>query len=292
MAEGFREWGDYGEQERWQNKTTVQKIFSLRTLKLVIKVICVAVIVGIYGILAYRLATGLNAPKKATGMLWTEKAIAAYTSSGGKLTVYTEDLDDTLGKDGRFAVYGVKFIPEIDEVQLTVRYNHSTVKALREETEKNYTDEAERAAALEKIDDSPFVFILRDDKNNVYTSYSFSGYIDEGLYTYVTLAFDDVKLFNTETAPKSDGYFSPDGEYSGIIYKGQNKSEAVSSDISYIYIDFYYENDVQYNGKSWGAPILIYRNGAEMQIYDLGGDAPSYEKASGIKYYRVEETNN
>lgn len=292
MAEGFREWGDYGEQERWQNKTTAQKIFSLRALKLVIKIVCVAVIVGIYGILAYRLATGLNAPKKATGMLWTEKATAAYESSGGKLIVYTEEQDDTLGKDGRFAVYGVKLIPEINEVQLTVRYNHSTVKALREETEKKYEDEAERTAALEEIDDSPFVFILRDDKNNVYTSYSYSGYIDEGLYTYVTLAFDDVKLFNTETAPKSDGYFSPDSEYSRIIYKGQNKSVAVSSDISYIYIDFYYENDVKYNGKSWGAPILIYRNNSEMKIYDLGNDAPSDITTSGIKRYRVEETNN
>lgn len=292
MAEGFREWGDYGEQERWQNKTTVQKIFSLRTLKLVLKIVCVAVIVGIYGILAYRLATGLSAPKKTTEIVWTEKAAAAYSSLGGKLTVYTEDLDDTLGKDGRFAVYGVKLIPDIDQIQLTVRYNRSTVKALREETEKKYTNDAERALALEKIDERPFVFLLRDDKNNVYTSYSFADYVDDGLYTYVTLAFDDVKLFNTVTAPKSDGYFSPDDKFSPIIYKGQNKSEAVSSDISYIYIDFYYENDVQYNGKSWGAPILIYRNGAEMKIYDLGTDAPNEENTSGIRHYRVEETDN
>ena len=290
MAESFREWGDYGEEEQWKNKSTVKKIFSFRMFKLVIKVVCVAIIVAIYAILAYRLATGLNVPKKATGIIWTEKARAAYETSGEGLKIYTEEQDDTIGKDGRFSVYGVKLIPEIDEVQLTVRYNRSTVKALVEQTESAYTDEAERAAALSLIDDEPFVFILRDNENNVYTNYAATSYT-EGLYTYVTLAFEDVKLFNTVTAPASDGYFSPDGEYTDVIYKGQNKGEAVSSDISYIYIDFYYENDVKYNGKSWAAPILIYKNGTEMKEYDYSSDLPDESTTGGIKYYRIEETN-
>lgn len=290
MAESFREWGDYGEEEQWKNKSTVKKIFSFRTFKLVIKIVCVAIIVAIYAILAYRLATGLNAPKKATGIIWTEKARAAYEASGAGLVIYTEEQDDTIGKDGRFAVYGVKLIPEIDEVQLTVRYNRSTVKALREGIESAYTDEAERDAALALIDDEPFVYLLRDNENNVYTKYAATSYT-EGLYTYVTLAFDGVKLFNTVTAPASDGYFSPDGEYTDIIYKGQNKGEALSSDISYIYIDFYYENDVKYNGKSWAAPILIYKNGTEMKEYDYKNDLPDDSISDGIKYYRIEETN-
>lgn len=290
MAESFREWGDYGEEEQWQNKSTVKKIFSFRTLKLIVKAICVLLIAGIYAILAYRLITGLGVPKKATSILWTDEATAAYEASNGALVIYTQEQDDTIGKDGRFSVYSVKLIPEIDEVQLTVRYNRSTVKALREQTESANTDEAEKAAALSLIDDEPFVYLLRDNLNNVYTEYTEYTYT-EGLYTFVTLAFDDVKLFNTVIAPSSDGLFTPDEEYSGLIYKGQSKGETVSSDISYIYIDFYYENDVQYNGKSWAAPILIYRNGLEMSVYDYSKDLPENSPIDGARRVRVLETN-
>ena len=176
-------------------------------------------------------------PKKATGILWTDEARAAYGESGGSLVIYTQEQDDTMGKDGRFSVYSVKLIPEIDEVQLTVRYNRSTVKALKEQTESAYSDDDEKAAAAALIDDEPFVFLLRDDSNNVYADYTEYTYT-EGLYTYVTLAFDGVKLFNTETAEITGSVFVPDSEYSGVIYKGQNKAKTVSSDISYIYIDF------------------------------------------------------
>lgn len=289
MAESFREWGDYGEQEQWENKTPVQKIFSFRTFKRIIKAICIVLIVGIYAILAYRLITGLGVPKKATAILWTDEATAAYEESGGALVIYTQEQDDAMGKDGRFSVYSVKLIPEIDEVQLTVRYNRSTVKALREQTESAYTDEAARDAALALIDEEPFVYLLRDNDNNVYTDYTEYSYT-EGLYTYVTLAFDNVKLFDTEIAPSSDGYFSPDEEYTGLIYKGQNKGEAISSDISYIYIDFYYENDVEYNGKSWAAPILIYRNGLEMSVYDYSKDLPTSTQIDGARRVHVSES--
>ena len=289
MAESFREWGDYGEEEQWQNKSTLQKIFSFRTLKLIVKAICVLLIAGIYAILAYRLITGLGVPKKATSILWTDEATAAYEASNGALVIYTQEQDDTIGKDGRFSVYSVKLIPEIDEVQLTVRYNRSTVKALREQTESAYTDEADRSAALALIDDEPFVYLLRDNENNVYTDYTEYTYT-EGLYTYVTLAFDGVKLFDTAIA-SPDGLFAPDAEYSGLIYKGQSKGETVPSDISYIYIDFYYENDVQYNGKSWAAPILIYRNGLEMSVYDYSKDLPENSPIDGARRVRVLETN-
>lgn len=275
MAEGFREWGDYGAEEQWQNRPPIKKVFSFRTLKRLLKIFFIAVLLVIYGIIAYRMITGLSVPKDATKLLWTEKALSAY--GGGDLAVYVWDPDPAFSDDGRFFVYQTKYIPKTEELQLTVRYNRATVKALRAD------------ASPSDVDDEPFAFVLRDDKGRLYTNYSYSSFT-KGLYTYVRLSFDGVSLFDTDTAPSHTGDDAPDEKYSDIIYKGAYKSDEISSDISHLYIDFYYENDVKYENGSWADPIFVYKSSITLSEYDLSKDAPSGEQ-NDIVYVSVKETN-
>lgn len=286
MAEGFREWGDFNREEEWKSRPPIRKIFSFRAFKLVVKIICASLVIGVYAILAYRLATGLGIPEKAKEMIWDEKAYNAYSASGGNLTVYAQDPEATFGNDGRFSIYQMRYIPDIDQVQFTIRYNRSTVAALKDEIAANYavgddaTDEerlaAENAAAaaLEMVDNDPFVFVLRDQDGNVYADYSYTAY-SSGLYTYVRIAFDNVSFFNTKTAPAERNYPTPSDEFSSIIYKGPCVADTISSDISYLYLDFYYENDVQYDAESWADPLLVYRSGLELEEYDYSKHMPS-----------------
>lgn len=302
MAEGFREWGEYGKEEEWRSRPPIKKVFSFRTLKKILKIICIVLISAVYLVLGYRLITGLGVPGAATKLVWLDNTKAAYNAEGGDLSVYAQTPEATFGEDGRFSIYQMKFIPEISQLQLTIRYNRSTVAALKSSIEKKYAapegataeEKAEAQAkteeALSMIDDAPFAFILRDDAGKVYTKYSMTSF-KKGLYTYVRLVYDDVELFNTETAPRDSGYFSPDEKYSDIIYKGANKSVAMSSDISYLYIDFYYENDVKYDSESWADPLLVYRSGLELTEYDVKKDPPEKAKNGDVRYFDVAQTD-
>ena len=301
MAESFREWGDYGAEEEWQSRTPIKKFFSFRTFKRVLKIIGIIFIVLIYAILAYRLITGLGVPDKAKKMLWTPSDIAAYEESGSNLTIYVQEPEAQFGNDGHFSIYLVKYIPETSQIQLTLRYNRSTIADLKSDLTSLYTpddsatDEEKAAAAealesaLAKVDDAPFAYILRDNTGKTYTNYYISSFTS-GLYTYVRLAFDGVELFNTETVAASHGYFDPDEEYSDIIYKGINKSASVSSDISYLYIDFYCSGDVKYDMKSWADPLLVYRSGLKIDEYDYSKDLPNKTQNEDMTYVRISET--
>ena len=310
MAEGFREWGDYGAEEEWKGRSPLKKAFSFRTLRRAVKIFCIILIVAIYGILMYRLITGLSVPSKAKTMLWTESARAAYDANGD-LVVYSQDPEATFGNDGRFSIYQVKFIPETSELQFTVRFNRSTVTALKTEIGGRYAvdesaddntkaqAEAEKEKAVSAVDDVPFAFVLRDGTYNestgsvgggrVYTEYSCSTF-KKGLYTYVKLSFSGVELFDTDTAPGYGGKFAPGDEYADVIYKGANKSIAVSSDISYLYLDFYYENEVDLDAESWADPLLVYRSGLALNDYDVKKDLPT-QSADEITKITVKESN-
>jgi len=301
MAEGFREWGEYGAEDEWKSRPPIKKIFSFKTFKRVLKIIGIIFIAAVYAILAYRLFTGLGVPDKAKKMLWTQSDIDAYNDSDGNFTVYYQEPEAQFGKDGRFSIYHVKYIPVTDQIQITLRYNRSTVESLKKDLITLYTPgdsatdeekaiaENDLAEALALAGETPFAFILRDNTGKIYSDYYISSYTS-GLYTYVRLAYDGVELFNTEKVAASHTYFDPDEKYSDIIYNGINKSASVSSDISHLYIDFYYSGDVKYDERSWADPLLVYISGLKIDEYDCSKDLPSSGIDDNIAYFQIKET--
>ena len=303
MAETYEDYGDYSEELLYQEKSKLGKFFSFRTLKKILKWLFVFLVILVYGLLFFRLCTG-GPPKALSRMVWTEKTLAAYTAAGGNLAVYSQEPVEHVAQDGYFGIYDILYIPEAKQLELTVRYNNSSTDKLREtlvekETEARRTAIRDRLKAeneelsgsalsslveaeLEKsladdpitiaLSETPFVFLLRDDFGRVYTSYAYlSG--ERTVYQYLRIVFEDVDLFGGAKTPAVHEYPAPQVDVPAYLYKGANAGNGEA--VSYLYLDMYYEKDINFYGESFAYPLLVYRSASELTPYDYKKEVAS-----------------
>lgn len=317
MAENYNDYGDYSEELVYQSKSTLRKFFSWRTLKRVLKVLFLLLILFVYAILFFRLCSG-SPPKSLTRLIWTESMLTAYAQAGEDFIVYSQEPAEHIAQDGYFGVYDIRYIPAAEELQLTVRYNNSSTEKLEEELTEKETEarraaietrlreenpdmsgselsslvEAELTSELEEnpiviqLSEQPFLFILRDNYGRVYTSYSYIS-DEKTVYQYLRLSFEGVDLFGGETWSPSHEYPGPDVENPSDIYKGANAAQGDA--ITHLYLDMYYENDVNFNSETFAYPLLVYRSTSELERYDYSGELTS-TVTEGLIHIDVKET--
>lgn len=130
MAENWNDWGDYKAEEAYKKRSALGKIFSWRTLGRILKGFVSVIIAMLILFILFRLFT--NKPSKRMTSLMMTEATQSALSEYGELTVLTQETgESTIGADGRFTIYALRYIVETGELQFTVRYNNSTVKALK-----------------------------------------------------------------------------------------------------------------------------------------------------------------
>ena len=317
MAENYNDYGDYSEELVYQSKSTLRKFFSWRTLKRLLKVLFLLLILFVYAILFFRLCSG-SPPKSLTRLIWTESMLTAYAQAGEDFIVYSQEPAEHIAQDGYFGVYDIRYIPATEELQLTVRYNNSSTEKLEEELTEKETEarraaietrlreenpdmpgselsslvEAELTSELEEnpiviqLSEQPFLFILRDNYGRVYTSYSYIS-DEKTVYQYLRLSFEGVDLFGGETWSPSHEYPGPDVENPSDIYKGANAAQGDA--ITHLYLDMYYENDVNFNSETFAYPLLVYRSTSELERYDYSGELTS-TVTEGLIHIDVKET--
>lgn len=317
MAENYNDYGDYSEELVYQSKSTLRKFFSWRTLKRVLKVLFLLLILFVYAILFFRLCSG-SPPKSLTRLIWTESMLTAYAQAGEDFIVYSQEPAEHIAQDGYFGVYDIRYIPAAEELQLTVRYNNSSTEKLEEELTEKETEarraaietrlreenpdmsgselsslvEAELTSELEEnpiviqLSEQPFLFILRDNYGRVYTSYSYIS-DEKTVYQYLRLSFEGVDLFGGETWSPSHEYPGPDVENPSDIYKGANAAQGDA--ITHLYLDMYYENDVNFNSETFAYPLLVYRSTSELERYDYSDELAS-TVTEGLIHIDVKET--
>ncbi len=317
MAENYNDYGDYSEELVYQSKSTLRKFFSWRTLKRVLKVLFLLLILFVYAILFFRLCSG-SPPKSLTRLIWTESMLTAYAQAGEDFIVYSQEPAEHIAQDGYFGVYDIRYIPATEELQLTVRYNNSSTEKLEEELTEKETEarraaietrlreenpnmsgselsslvEAELTSELEEnpiviqLSEQPFLFILRDNYGRVYTSYSYIS-DEKTVYQYLRLSFEGVDLFGGETWSPSHEYPCPDVENPSDIYKGANAAQGDA--ITHLYLDMYYENDVNFNSETFAYPLLVYRSTSELERYDYSDELAS-TVTEGLIHIDVKET--
>ena len=317
MAENYNDYGDYSEELVYQSKSTLRKFFSWRTLKRVLKVLFLLLILFVYAILFFRLCSG-SPPKSLTRLIWTESMLTAYAQAGEDFIVYSQEPAEHIAQDGYFGVYDIRYIPATEELQLTIRYNNSSTEKLEEELTEKETEarraaietrlreenpdmsgselsslvEAELTSELEEnpiviqLSEQPFLFILRDNYGRVYTSYSYIS-DEKTVYQYLRLSFEGVDLFGGETWSPSHEYPGPDVENPSDIYKGANAAQGDA--ITHLYLDMYYENDVNFNSETFAYPLLVYRSTSELERYDYSGELTS-TVTEGLIHIDVKET--
>lgn len=319
MAENYNDYGDYSEELVYQSKSKIGKFFSWRTLKTLLKAIGLLLILFVYGILFFRLCSG-KPPKSLSKLIWTEKMLAAYAESGDSMTVYSQEPTEHVAQDGYFGVYDIRYIPMTNELQLTIRYNNSSKDKLYDELYAKETEarknnilarlkeenpdasntalsslvEAEYEASLEEepieiiLSEQPFIFILRDNYGKVYTSYCYLS-AEKNVYQYLHVVFEDVNLFGNEKGTPTHEYPTPEINNPSDIYKGANAAKG--NEITYLYLDMYYENDVNFNSETFAYPLLIYRSTAELENYRYTKEISSVVTA-GLTYIDVKETSS
>ncbi len=319
----------YNNDEIWEeelihrDKSLKDRIFSMRTLKTILKGFMWVLVVIVYGMIFFRLCTG-KPPKSISGLIWTNDTYAAYTALGDDLKIYSHEPVENIAEDGVSGIYDVVYIPASNTLQMTVRYNKNLaeeyyenqledrrnaiedsviktegydranlVNLTKEERETfNALIEERLAKSLEEdpiaVSDReyPFVFVLRDNYGKVYAKYEYLS-DTKTLYHYQRLSFSGIDLFGEEQIAPKHVYPSPETDDPAYIFKGAHASE--SNAITYLYLDMYYDQEIDVNGAAFSYPLQVYTSEVRLELYDYAKEIPT-GLTEGLSTMVVENT--
>lgn len=171
-----------------------------------------------------------NIPPAEMKRLAANQAITeAYRTHGDALELYTQKQPSVTKNDRNYGYFGVTrcvFIPEAEQIQLTFRYNNSTLKHVKEDYAL-----AEIPPRGVDIFDVSIVRITdttpSDTSDNVDGSENLkkerfaptSRVIDTtGLYTYILYTFDGVTMTDDTITAYLDVYYNGDVDYGKDAY--------------------------------------------------------------------------
>ena len=212
----YERYGDYNnlEDDEPRGKSHVMLI-----LKILTAVVCITVV----GILAFRLIVFNKYPAEVSGIYFDDELTEYYKEMGDKADIKTQTLryvydDPDLGS---FFCDYLYVINDIGQLQITVRYNTSTVKRISEEL----------GISLDADDFSIFEYRLADNYGKEQGTLKKTVTASQAMYRYVKLVFDGVS-------------FTPDGgEFPEWI---RLETTVRGTDKAYAY-NLIYENHADHN---------------------------------------------
>ena len=179
-------------------------------------------LVGILAVLLLmRIFANNSVPKEAKVLLWDEAGYEAYAADPDGFELYSHKLDSYVIKgageqvirnnmtaDAYFSFTDVCYSPTADQIQLTLRYNVSTLEHVKDDLELDALKEGE-----------PFIFRLVDgegDERKVYGEYVYTAskkdFLGKPRYEYRRLLFSGVDMSEVQTLTLQIYYADmPDG---------------------------------------------------------------------------------
>ena len=182
---------------------------------------CLALVIGVLG---YRIFLSEYTPAEMKNLAFTDTVIAYYQATDGNIGAKTQKLRFSYDDEdrGTFFAESLILVPDIDHLQITLRYNASTLPVL---------EETYGAQGLAERDAKEFLsFRLYDNYGRIYDALVYEETGEKAMYRYFKLAFDGVDLNPEENAPEWIRL--------EILFEGQ------SEPFSYILI---YENNEDYS---------------------------------------------
>ena len=170
----------------------------------ILKIFIALVLLLLIGFIIFRIWIMESHPAAMEELSFNETLRAHYSEVGRDMKVYTQDIripyDDS--DEGYFFAHSLFLIPDADQVQITVRFNRSTVKKMQE----LYGDAV--------ADENSFSYRLSDSQGNVYLP-SDTEKDSRFLYRYRKLTFDgvafplpsEVVLTEKEDGTKEGGFY-------------------------------------------------------------------------------------
>ncbi len=190
------------------------KIFKKALYALLI--ICLALLVAA---IIFRIFIAEHYPKDTVRIVYTD-ALADYYEKNDEVKVYTQKLRTPYdsAQNGSFFADGLYLIPDADHLQITLRYNESSLETVAEKYGKEESI---------PLSDGLFRYVLtvsynKDAEGTDYRTYE-SSYMKESdafMYHYTKLAFDGVS-FEDAAWMRVDIYFEGEEECFGsvIVYE-------------------------------------------------------------------------
>lgn len=205
------------------------KDYIFKIIKSFLSLILGTVILLVVGVFVWRFITSVP-PAELTALTPDEKIVEAY--SDGELKLVTQDQNNITRTEknyGYFSVADVVFIPEINQLQILVKYNDSTLKALKEDYADDFAELGDGYPDSEKDWYDVTVVLARDlTPDNAEDNFGngresveltriqptrVSGTAHKDRYSYRRLVFDDIPLDALTLAVYADFYYVGDVAY-------------------------------------------------------------------------------
>ena len=155
---------------------------ATKIIKRTLAILIYSLIAFIFLFFFWRIYTNDHDPKAAKNIVWDGAMTKAYEKSPETFKVYTQKISDYITPDGYFSVGHLRYFDSVSKLQLTLKYNRSTLKYLKE------------AYSLSESPNDPWIFVLCDKDGSeisVGTECAFAKY---ALYRYHRITFDNVDL--------------------------------------------------------------------------------------------------
>lgn len=182
-------------------------------------------------------------PSSIKPILANEQTVAAYEEQGNSLKLYVQK-QKVLTDSGRFAVTDCVFIPEANQIQVTVRYNNSTLRYLAEDYELSE---------------------IPDRKTEIF---------DITIVKTTDLTPDDPDDNLDENALKEERFYpseEPKTAYKSLYsYRKFIFDDITWDDAVGLFVDIYYNDDIEYSEKPYDV-LCIYDALMEMEERSLSG---------------------
>ena len=183
--EDLERYSDYNEYEEDMPK-------KKSVVGIILKVLVAAVCVLVIGVLVFRMIVFDYYPDSMKKLYFNEKLGEYYSQTGGELGAKTQELrapyDDP--DKGNFFCDNLIIIPEINQLQISVRYNVSLMDRILEDEELG--------VELDPNNVDNFTFRLvrnpvdEDSEPTVIGELTYKGFDSFLMYRYFKLVFDDV----------------------------------------------------------------------------------------------------
>ena len=150
-------------------------------VKTVLKSLIFLTSLCIYLFFFFRICSS-NDPRAMQRIVWNETTVAAYQQDPAAFEALEQFPSAYMTVDGSFWITNIVYLPEAKQLQVTVKYNDSTLRKLKEAIGSDYS-----------IPEEPFVYYLVDDKGNRYDEHSFIS-AEKSIYNYRRLVFENIDL--------------------------------------------------------------------------------------------------
>ena len=185
----------------------IRKEFSMskagKVAKITFKVVVLGISLFIYSFFIFRLCSTQDAPKSVSSIVWNETTRAAYQANPEEFQILSQEPSTFITDNGRFWISDVVYLPQAKQLQLTIKYNDSTLKYLKEALAKQQAEDAQTAETDSGEDvplpeivlpDEPFDYSILDNSGVRYHEYSSIADREQN-YNYRRLVFENIEYY-------------------------------------------------------------------------------------------------